>query len=435
MTKQKYIGIENELKSFDNDGYQGFNSDYFQKLLIDKYFVKSSTAIRSNIGNGYYIDGEEIEIITPPIALNKGFASRLTDALILGRNYIIKNTPELIHTGYSMHWNLTHDEYGFSVDDNSRRIINSLSIPFQLFGLTPASCGFNLRAKYNNRFELLGDSLTNNDQIKAAALLLGAYSSAMENSNFIDKNIFPILISDVDYNTSSGNYVNNMLTDGRYTNIKVRANNKTIETQAQNILELFYEWISPFVYKLGDRSEISNLEAFVKGEKKLEMDDLKYFKMLAQQGGVDEYTYMPVDVMTPGGIRSPILKITEGDEIKVPIEGILLGKYASNTVSNEEFVTREMEWENIRVDVQEERTEEKRNLFGLYTYDHKYFECVSKNICGVHDIYRFAEKYQDKKYYGSRDLGNIKPNNIITSALENKLQGRIEYIEDKDLSA
>ena len=127
MTQDKYIGIENELTSFENNKIEGFNSKDFNNLLKDEYFKISDTSIRSNTGNGYYIDGSEIEIITPPIALNKGFSTRLTNALIIGRNYVIENTPDMSHTGYSMHWNLSHDNNNFNLGENNRNnLINDL---------------------------------------------------------------------------------------------------------------------------------------------------------------------------------------------------------------------------------------------------------------------------------------------------------------------
>ncbi len=437
MTKQKYIGIENELTSFNYEGAEGFTGDDFQNLLKNNYFRKYTNCIRSDIGNGYYIDGSEIETITPPIALNKGFATRLTNALLLGRNYIITNTPHMKHTGYSMHWNLSHDEANFEWDqmDNTKQtILSDLSIPFQLFGLTPISCGFNIREhKYNDRFEILGDSLTNEDQIKATALLLGAYSSAIEHKDFFKKNAFPL--ESIIFYDRENNYATNKLTEGRYTEVLYKINkphnNRYDDTQAQNILELFYDWLSPYVYKLGERAEINNLEAFIKGDKKLEMDDLKYFKTLKNkqiENGeeTNQNTYSPLEVETPNGPRSPILQVSKNKRLKVPIEGKLLGIYASNSSSNEKFITTDMEWEKIKI----EEIVEAKTWYGINKSVKE-----EKIIYGVHDIYKFAEKYQNKKYRGSRNISNIKLNNTITDELKLKLDARIKYDESKDLSA
>lgn len=410
MFKKKYIEIENELKSFKDDTEIDFE-DWFQLLKKGQYFDKSETAIRSSIGNGYYVDGCEAEIITPPIAINKGFATRVTDALILGRNYVIKNTPELEHTGYSMHWNFSHDEEMISVNEHRKLLMGNIVVPFQLFGLTPVSCGFNIRAdKYEGRYEILGDSLTNEDQIKATALLFGAYSMAIGIEDFMRSHIFPISILDQD----DKNYMKNIMTEGRYTEFDIKTKHGHRTTQAQNILELFYEWLSPFVYKLGEREEINNLEAFIKGEKRLEMDEIKYFHLLKDSGGIDGYyTYLPIEVPTPNGTRSPILKVSRDDDITVPIEGVLLGSYATNS-PKKRYITTHMDWSSITL---------------------KDCPLPLKRITGEDAIFRFAAEQIGLEYTGSMDLSNITPNNINNRTIIGKLRKRIEYEADKDLSA
>ena len=111
MTEQKYIGIENELISFRGKKTVPFNYTNFKKICSEtKRFLGSCSTLWSDTGNLYYLDCDEIEIATPPIALNKGFATRVISLLIDGRNNIIKSTPHMKHTGYSIHWNLTASE-------------------------------------------------------------------------------------------------------------------------------------------------------------------------------------------------------------------------------------------------------------------------------------------------------------------------------------
>jgi hypothetical protein len=431
MVQEKYIGIENELTSFNSYNEEGFNSDDFKNLLKDKHFRKSETCIRSYNGNGYYIDGSEIEIITPPIALNRGFATRLTNSLLLGRNYVIKNTPDMKHTGYSMHWNLSHNTENFDSDYYRYKLINDLSVPFQLFGLTPLSCGFNIRTdKYSERYEILGDSLTNIDQVTATALLLGAYSQATENKSFFT-NVFPIDILGI----SDGGYVNNMFREGRYSKIDTIIDNKKYSTQAQNVLELFYEWLNPFVYRLGERDEINNLEAFIKRDKKLEMDDLKYFELLEKNKGLGEGNcYMPIEINTRNGVRSPVLQVVKENEIKTPIEGKLLGIYAINNTIENQFVTTNMDWETIVITKKIEKMVEKKRLFGP-DIEKKVIETRTEYINGIHEIYEFAEQYQSEAYLSSINTSNVKLNNIIDKSINVKLKKRIRYSKNKDLSA
>ncbi len=49
------------------------------------------------------------------------------------------------------------------------------------------------------------------------------------------------------------------------------------EMQVQQYLELFYQWIEPYVKSLGNPKEIKNLKAFVEGSKELEFDKFKYY--------------------------------------------------------------------------------------------------------------------------------------------------------------
>ena len=430
MTQEKYIGLENELTSFDSNGYyMGFNSHNFKNLLKDKYFKIFETSIRSNIGNGYYIDGSEIEIITPPITLNKGFATRLTNLLISGRNQVIKNTPHMNHTGYSMHWNLSTPT-SYTSNHYDLLFYRDIAIPFQLFGLTPKSCGFNVKLKSDNhRFEIAGDSLTNVDQINATALLLGAYNLAKTNNNF------PLNISEVEYYISSTHsQTNHMLPNGRYTVLNlekkiIRNNNllQTIdkqETQAQNILELFYDWLSPFVYKLGERDEINNLEAFVTGKKNLEIDDVKYFYALDKkskefikmhedknkamtQSGV----YMPVYIQTDNFKRSQVLKLINQHSNNIPLEG----KLWQESINKNSSLERTTDWDKLEIGTE-------------YTKDYKV-------AYGIEDIYALLSEISGIKYINSLDCSNINPNPLVADKYQQIINKKIIYDPNKDNSA
>jgi len=324
-----------------------------------------------------------------------------------------------------MHWNLSHDNSNFNLNKNRPKLMNELCIPFQLFGLTPLSCGFNVRTcKSDNRYEVMGDSLTNIDQIKATALLLGAYSAATETTNF-KKNIFPIKTSIY----TPYNYKKNMLKNGRYSEVNVysgsKSNRKIQSTQAQNVLEVFYEWINPFVYKLGERDEINNLEAFIKGDKKLEMDDLKYFNELKKRGKIGKYgVYIPEDIATQNDVRSQVLKIINNANLEAPIEGKLLGIYAKNnhydSKNPDKFVTTSMEWNEIIVDTK----------FFLDGSPKEHL--ILKNL---KDMFNFVETEQDKRYLTTSDTNDTNLQNFINTKISSKLKKRIRYNANKDLSA
>ncbi len=428
MTKQKYIGIENELISFHNNREVPFNNTRLKQLVKNtKYYeTKRFNYIWSEIGNLYYIDTDEIEIATPPIPLNKGFATRVTNSLIIGRNQIIKNTPHMKHTGYSMHWNLTRPE-----NSHTKVYAEGIAIPFQLFGLTPTSCGFNIKQKTGGkRFEIAGDSLTNEDQIQATALLLGAYNMASE------KYCFPTIIPTLKNKLKEASSTDHMLRFGRNTMINTYKNfpitnyqsQNPIEntsqkkTSVQNILELFYEWLSPFVYKLGEREEINNLEAFIKGEKRLEIDDIKYFYMLEKKGeeffneyngenghGYNSKVYRPVNIQTQHGKRSPVLKLN--NKVKISLEGQLWQK--SMNTAGFKIINRTLDWNTIETKINNK----------------------SQNTHSLDEAYVLLESVSQIKHRGSVDCSNIEPNTITQKQYTKMLNKQIVFDANKDDSA
>ncbi|MCR4327756.1 MAG: hypothetical protein NUV46_04205 [Nanoarchaeota archaeon] len=281
--------------------------------------------------------------------MNKGFATRLTNSLLIGRDHVIKNTPELDHTGYSMHWNLTSPEVSEEDYENKGGIIyDEISVPFQLFGLTPLSIGFNVRSREpRNRYEILGDSLQKEDQINALALLLGAYSFASE------KFSFPLKINDFfEINCSTDTQIN-----GRKSHIELLNNENLIS--AQKYLEKFYEWVEPYIGKLGENEEIINLEKFIKGEKKLEMDEREYFEKLKERKGYENGVYYPIELEDG---RSQILK--DSGKKNIPLEGKLLGKIIK-------FNVKDLSWNFL--EVQE--------------------GSLVKKIEGIDEIYQFVLKH------------------------------------------
>lgn len=329
---EQYIGIENELITFKKGRVVRFN-DYFESFAKDTDYSRASESIRTPKGLGFYVDGGEIEILTPPVAINNGFATRLTDLLMIGRDRVINSFPELEHTGFSMHWNLT-DTRNVNMDS----YLSGIAVPFHLFGLTPLSVGLNLRSKDENprRYELLGDSLTNEEQIKANALLLGAYSQARSQGHAP-----PFLPEAIDLKNTL------FLPDGRYDEVRIvhppRSGDSDIKKtiSAQQYLELFYHWLEPFVKDLGTRGEINNLEGFVSGDKNLEFDNFKYFAFIKDQEGKKGGMYLPIRTCNknfPGQIL-----MASGKKRKTPLEGRLLGEYIKKMKDKIESMT----WEKI----------------------------------------------------------------------------------------
>lgn len=385
--RERYIGIENELKSFKNGKEVPFNNYYFDNLKnsFNKVYTKSSTSIRTDTGNGFYIDGNEAEILTPPISLNKGFSSRLTDSLVIGRNKLIESTPELTHTGYSMHWNLSKE----SKDKNL--FYRGISIPFQLFTLTPISTGFNLRENgKGKRYEILGDSINNPDQINAAALLFGAYTLAIE-----DNPSFPWETPELPLQKRTPIFTG----DGRYDFIKGNFGKHGKEMQVQQFLEGFYHWLEPTVKKLGTKKEINNLEEFVYGEKELEFDKFPSFAKLYDADKKKGGTFLPFQTNE----YSTFLK-KESVE-KLPQEAKLLGDLVSiGSISS-------MDWNQVII------TEGSPNERGGHGYPIRNI----KKIEGIKEIYEYAQKINGSKDNFETALENTHVNSLDDFVLPKKI--------------
>ena len=346
---EKYIGIENEFVTFNKGKKESCSNDNFSKLRrkFDNCYDISNTSMRTDTGHGFYVDGGELEILTPPVPVNKGFATRLTDLLMIGRNKVVDATPDLEHTGYSIHWNLTYDSHG---SPSHTEFLRGIAVPFHLFGLTPLSVGLNLRSK-TGRYELLGDSLNNEEQIKATSLLLGAYSQAIESERVVP--IKP------DTNLYSG--TNLFLPNGRYQHINLHGSlSGKHKIQAQQFLEAFYYWLKPCVKELGTKEEISNLEDFIFKRKELEFDKFKYFAYMRGMDKKEEGTYLPLrtkDSNNPGTI------LTKSYERNLPLEGRLLGEI----VKQKSGLIESMDWNKICISESDGRKEIK-GIKNIYEY-------------------------------------------------------------------
>ena len=377
--KNRYIGIENELISFEKDNQISF-SDEFSKLkkVFNKYYEISSTSIRTDTGNGFYVDGSELEILTPPVAINKGFSTRLTDSLIIGRNKVLEATPKLKHTGYSMHWNVSN-----GVDAGS--FYKDIAIPFHLFGLTPLSTGLNLREKDRVRLELLGDSINNEDQINALALLLGSYSIASGQGNR-----FPWRVNELHMGE---NKFKLLLPNGRYDFVSGNFGKNGEEIQAQQYLEAFYHWLQPTIEGLGTKKEIQNLKAFVQGDKKLEFDKFKYFAHVYDENKKNKGVYLPLNLEEEATILKKV------DKNNLPLEAKLLG----------EIVT-------------------KKNK-SIENFGWRSLQLNNQVIVGIKEIYKYAESLNER-------LPKFKNSSIRKNGVNNiedfKLNSPIEYNVEND---
>jgi hypothetical protein len=377
-----YIGLENELITYKNGNKIDFNKKFSKfKNSFQHYFEKTNTSIRTDTGHGYYVDGSEIEILTPPILINKGFSTRLANAWFNGYQNVVKNTKSCTHTGYSMHWNLSYDKTSkFSRTD----FYTSISVPFQLFGLSPISCGFNLRYKREDggRLELLGDSINNYDQVKATGLLLGASLLAANVPSFFKK------IKFVKNSFCVGDRKNIFIEDGRYSSVFLKDGTNV---PVQNYLEYYVKILKPFIDILATKEERKNLYDFVKMKKELEFDKFGFYSRVKSYGkSIDNKSYLPVEF----GQNQETLKLKSSLLKPSPIECMLQSKLL-------ELVPSKMEW-------------------GLFESDSDY-------ISGVGDIYEFAKKKVGKKLGRTPEIKKIRIPNLAPDTIS-----KISYSSEND---
>ena len=279
MNEKQYIAIENELTSFRKNEQKRIKGKelkiYFSKLKNQTHYTSKKEitttqlsqiekkVLRTETGNAYYIDGDVIEVVTPPIEINYGFATRLTNSLMIARENILKTIP-LEHTGYSIHWNLTTPYSSKEKNsENRKKFMRPLIVPFQMFGLTPVSIGCAIRERYP-RWELMSDDIPTEKQLSATALLLGAYLKNQKNKSLMN---YP---TEIEIRKSKKD--NRLVYSNNYTNrVKVISTIEGKQT-TQEFLLSFYERIHKEIEKLGDKKEIENLENFILGKENLEID-------------------------------------------------------------------------------------------------------------------------------------------------------------------
>jgi len=289
--------------------------EHFSDFVRDCDYSIDDERILSIDGNIFYPDLDCLELNTPPIVINRGFASRLADSILIGRDRVANSFEDcVVSTGSSMHWNL-------NLNSDNKFMYGEIALPFSFFGLTPLSVGFNLRQKHNifQGVELLGDHVDSSDQLRATSLLLGAYTFAVNcgdrcpmklDSNFEDgkRQPHPLL-------NGRKSLVNILSLDGKNDGIM----------QAQEYLSHIWDWILPYAKILGTDDEVSNLEGFIEGKSLLEIDKIDKYIFIKENGGKIGGIYFPIkdeDGQFTNTIHSEIR------DIGLPLECALLAEIA-----------------------------------------------------------------------------------------------------------
>jgi len=348
MNNPVYVGIENEILAYYRNGeYVRFDESYWNQLLQrypHNFFKKSETAIRTKSGSAIYLDGDP-EVNTHPVRVEPGFAQKAADSLYLARKELVDfvSSDDLRLIGYSMHWNIS-DVVGQAT---VHEIMETLAVPYSLFVLNPLSCGINIRRKdeYSGaRIELLGDHIEDEDQIRAF-LLFYAASIINFNANAWD---MPMKISNI---LSNASCYPNLVQDGRYSKIEVdilRPSHR-ITITAQDYLEIYFEFFREGIEQLGTPDEVKNLEDFVYGRKKLEVDQFKRFAYasLFKERNIRSFEYNSRFCIDPN-------RYSEDREIPTPM-GKFLGSLADKTnmfvrEDVRQFSVSSMDWGYITID-------------------------------------------------------------------------------------
>ena len=278
MTNLIYVGVENEYQYVHDGELQNISTDLERMLKRSSkgFFYKSPTSVRTECGSALYSDAGDPEVCSSPVRVEKGFASRATDAVYLASKELIdllSQDPKSDLIGYTSHWNLTN------VLKSTMRVeaMKDFAIPYGLFTLSPISVGINLRYKNDpspGRLELLGDYIENLDQVKAFFLF---YAGTMLN---YEENATKLPFTLDVQNLHANARFNNPVRDGRHTVVdaaKPAFGPANSGLTAQDCLEATYELFHEGIKALGTKEEIQLLESFIYGDRKLEIDRFKRY--------------------------------------------------------------------------------------------------------------------------------------------------------------
>jgi len=297
VKSQIYFGIENSFQLLDSetrnnvrmsdiwlDLINRYAHKYFKTSEYNKEKTKGAGAIRTKVGSTIVSNGDLPEVATPPVRVRRGFTSEVADNLYLARKELldfIKGDPDLRLIGYATHWNLSDWPARQSRRDE---VMAVMAVPFSLFTLTPISIGINLRycPEKSDRFELLGDYLEDEDQIRAFSLFYAATVLGFDENRKSLPVVRQIPSSERDLTN-----LRNRVTDGRYSRITVvtRDTDKSMRVSAQAYMQVLYEYFKPGIEQIGTSEEVENLEDFVYGRKLLEVDKVKRYKQIDKLKG------------------------------------------------------------------------------------------------------------------------------------------------------
>jgi hypothetical protein len=290
-----YVGVENEFQLMV-DGSESSFADYFYSYMTKyskPHHKKGNTCIRTLRGSSVYADGDEPEVVTPPIRVQKGFVSEIINAVYSARKDILEfidcdRKSQLI--GYSSHFNLTN--HGTEPYENVvGAVMERGLIPMSLFVLNPLSSGIGLRSK-PDRYELLGDHIPSEEQIGAFMLL---YAASVPHIRGKTIPLRKAMKYDVDYDYEDPAIkAPNLVTNGRATEVMRKRRHRKGQywtMTAQDYLEIYYSVFKDDVAQIATSSDIKLLEDFVFGRRSLEIDKREFYQRHADLKDEDGFLF------------------------------------------------------------------------------------------------------------------------------------------------
>ncbi len=272
----RVIGIENEFV-LHRLGYPTSAKRYmgdFVKLIGRPTFSKANHSYRLWTGGAFYVDGREPEVCTPPIEVRPGCATECVDSIILHRNMVVEMIDRyntylencLSLEGYSTHYNFQVDDS--EIDRVKERMIGFAAIPCLLLLENRFSSGVMFRNK-PSRLEICGEYISTREQMIASLVfMLGAvYSTSATQSILACR---PRVLNRTQVGRRSFDV--DIIAGGRDAELVVVRNKRRLKITAQELLEEAFTALSGDIQRLAEPYEISLLEQFITGERKLDID-------------------------------------------------------------------------------------------------------------------------------------------------------------------
>jgi hypothetical protein len=278
-----YAGIENEFRVFiHREPISGWHEDSLKSAFRRgqiRHYQAGDYYLHTAGGGVIYLDIMEPEVCTAPSRIERGFASEVAHNLYVERHHLLELFKQKQYSlaGYSSHVNI-------SVDTNKdTAILRMIGVPLSMFTTNPLSIGIRVRRNKDYRLELMSEYIENLDQVRAGLLFYAASWFALANEDNFSR--FPLKMAP--RYKDKPEVIYNVVNQGREAEVSVVFRSESKAITLQDYLESAYRLLKPVIRDLGTAEEINNLEGFISGRKKLEMDRQKFYRSLVPEYEAD----------------------------------------------------------------------------------------------------------------------------------------------------